>query len=378
MFGNKGLYDEALKWCGRTKLNIKIPISASELSKAGDADNTVIAVYEKGFITGTLPPISSKLLYDNRQAYYSSRYIMSDGVVYDLYDASTAIKPMRFDNTHSAIEGVTSDIIYVLRMKAAKMLDTPSQLQAGANLLKQVTKLMPVCGISWQEKDYMHTPELLYSHGLFKDGDEYAILCRGYAEAAYKAVLPRITPKGLIAANKTWKPDLFTSFASLPYCCENCAKYRQRIFSYSGKDKRFPKLPDELKDDSYFIQHKHCGLHFLIFFDGVSSINYKVNGTIVRDMRGLIAASNRPFMDERTAEEINEYNERVKKNTYDYTFAKHKQLGISYVEYIRLVELMPDECPQDLSAYRKMKKQNTKAYQALKQKAALLGIVLQD
>lgn len=378
MFGKKSLYDDAVQWCGRTKGNIKIPISAKDLSKAGDADNTVIAVYENGFITGTLPPISSKLLYDYRQVYYSSRYIMSDGVVYDLYDTETVIKPMRFDNSHSAIEGVTSDIIYVLRMKAAKMLDTPRLLQAGANLLKQVTKLMPVCGIAWQEKEYMRTPEQLYAHGLFKDGDEYATLCRGYAEAAYKAVLPRITPKGIVTTHKHDKSDLISSFGASACCCGICAKYRQRVFSYSGKDKRFPRLPDELKNDTYFIEHKHCGLTFVYFFDGISSIAFNVNGTAVKDMRGLIAVSNRLFVDDRSADEIEAYNDKIIKQSYDYLFAKYKQLGVSYVEYMRLIELLPDECPQDIASYRKMKKQNTKAYQALKQRAVACGLVLQD
>ena len=378
MFGKHSLYDDAVQWCGRTKGNIKIPISAKDLSTVGDADNTVIAVYENGFITGTLPPISCKLLYDNRQAYYSSRYIMSDGVVYDLYDAAMTLKPIKFNNSHSAVEGVTSNIVYVLRMKAAKMLDALGLLQAGVNLLKQVAKLMPMCGITWQEKDYMHTPELFYSHGLFKEGDEYSVLCKKYADAAYMEILKNITPKGLIMSNKTWKPDLFSSFASLPYCCENCAKYRQRIFSYSGKDKRFPKLPDELKDDSYYIRHKHCGIHFFIFFDDVSSIDFNVNGTAVKDLRGLIAVSNRPFVDERTDDEIAEFEKRVRQHTYDYTFSKHKQLGISYVEYMKLVELLPDECPKDIATYRKMKKQNTKAYQALKQRAVACGLVLQD
>lgn len=74
-------------------------------------------------------------------------------------------------------------------------------------------------------------------------------------------------------------------------CCGECAKYRGRWFSISGKDKRFPKMPPE--DYGCTCQ----GLSFYPVIYGISeptSCPKNVN---------IIKYSNRSFVDDRTEEE---------------------------------------------------------------------------
>ena len=88
--------------------------------------------------------------------------------------------------------------------------------------------------------------------------------------------------------------ELSTDLVEADYfngCCGECAKYRGRWFSISGKDKRFPKMPPE--DYGCTCQ----GLSFYPVIYGISeptSCPKNVN---------IIKYSNRPFVDDRTEEE---------------------------------------------------------------------------
>ena len=79
-------------------------------------------------------------------------------------------------------------------------------------------------------------------------------------------------------------------------CCEKCAPYRNRYYCISGADKRFPKLPD------FFSKKENiecCGL--------VPQYKSKViiDTFIESGKRGdIISISNRPFVDDRTEEDI--------------------------------------------------------------------------
>lgn len=83
-------------------------------------------------------------------------------------------------------------------------------------------------------------------------------------------------------------------------CCDECTKYRGRVYSITGKDKRFPKKPK--------IQHCTCsGLNFSPFIYGISEpiVNSFLNDNNV----DIIKFSNRPFVIERT-----EYEENIFKS----------------------------------------------------------------
>ena len=71
-------------------------------------------------------------------------------------------------------------------------------------------------------------------------------------------------------------------------CCEKCARYRERIFSLTGADRRFPKIPEDFDSAC-------CGISLWPFVWGVSEPSFHC--------ANVIRHSNRPFLDERTGEE---------------------------------------------------------------------------
>ena len=139
-------------------------------------------------------------------------------------------------------------------------------------------------------------------------------------------------------------------------CCEECAKYRGRWFSISGKDKRFPKKPPE----NYGCTCQ--GLTFMPVIYGVSEPTYCPKKT------NIIEYSNRPFVDDRTKKE--------KENHQHYldTIAFEKIKNNDKAEYDKLVSALPNDTPKTFSAYRRMKISETAKFNELAKKAASLGL----
>lgn len=78
-------------------------------------------------------------------------------------------------------------------------------------------------------------------------------------------------------------------------CCGECAKYRGRWFSISGKDKRFQKMPVDYG----------CTCIGIDFSPVIFGLSIPMLSDEIDD---IIAYSNRPFVDDRDAEEIELYN----------------------------------------------------------------------
>jgi hypothetical protein len=86
-------------------------------------------------------------------------------------------------------------------------------------------------------------------------------------------------------------------------CCSKCAPFSNRIFSYSGKDTRFPKFSEHItKPEEY------CCLNFtgIYYYDKMKLTVYKydANGNVTQKDVDAIKHSNRPFVDNRSEYEI--------------------------------------------------------------------------
>lgn len=138
-------------------------------------------------------------------------------------------------------------------------------------------------------------------------------------------------------------------------CCSECAKYQGRIYSLYGKDPRFPRFPDWLINT----KGMHCSLYFYPFIYGISHAAY-VDGDVIR-------ASNRPFIDDRSQECIENY-ERIISEYKDEMYDRNI--------YPQLAEKCPDSAPKTYGAYRRMKKQKSKGYLKLAEEAKKVGIEL--
>lgn len=147
-------------------------------------------------------------------------------------------------------------------------------------------------------------------------------------------------------------PQLYASESDLVYfsgskLCPLCSIYNRRIFSKSGKDKRFPpiaKLPDNL----HSVNCPECGTY--LGFSNYYAIN--VDG----ELKSHISESNRPFTDIRTISEKQLY-ETEKQNKLLKEQTK--------VEYSWLCENFPDIAPKSLSGYSRMKNSNSANYQKI-------------
>lgn len=87
-------------------------------------------------------------------------------------------------------------------------------------------------------------------------------------------------------------------------CCPVCSLYQFRVFSVSGKDKRFPplvSLPDEIHDGKCDV----CNCYYSLgtWFEGVSS----------PDVVTAIRKSNAPLKDKRTDEQKQYFEEKQAK-----------------------------------------------------------------
>lgn len=159
-------------------------------------------------------------------------------------------------------------------------------------------------------------------------------------------------------------------------CCDECTKYRGRVFSISGRDRRFPKLPP-------FINCSCTGLTFYPFLYGLSTPNSK---EYFRPGDTIISFSNRPFVIERT-----EYERQTALKQAEYERAMNelhlrfsgdmKKLHIwdknHRDEYDALCHLLPECAPKSLGGYTKMKMTNSKNFQKLAIAAEKKGIKIQ-
>lgn len=153
---------------------------------------------------------------------------------------------------------------------------------------------------------------------------------------------------------KNFGTDLVES-SDIAACCQKCAMYRRRIYSLSGQDKRFPKIPDDFDSDC-------CGLNLHPYIWGVSEPTFSA--------KDPIKYSNRPFVDDRTAKQKKDYQEL--KLQFEEEREKERDRKI----YEKLVSALPNDAPKSFGSFRRMKKSNSAGYIKLKQKASKLGINL--
>lgn len=129
--------------------------------------------------------------------------------------------------------------------------------------------------------------------------------------------------------------------------CPYCSIYNDRVYSKSGRDRRFPSfslLPNDLK----VINCPKCNtfLGFSNYYD------LDMDGSLKK----IIKDSNRPFKDLRTKEEKEYYKSEVAKKT---------NAKLAQEEYLWLCQNLPDLAPKSLSGYTRMKNSKSTNYQKI-------------
>lgn len=167
--------------------------------------------------------------------------------------------------------------------------------------------------------------------------------------------------------------------------CPECAKYQGRVYSISGRNKHFPKVPPFFFGAGCV--HKGCGHIFSSYIDGVTDpmLEYTLSAHPLKNNqygRNIVAFSNRPFVDDRTDECVAAAalvcskaaaKATEEQNYYDNIIEVEVRRGREARDFKWLQDQFPSKCPKSLTGYRRMKTQNTKNFQILHQLAADAG-----
>lgn len=153
---------------------------------------------------------------------------------------------------------------------------------------------------------------------------------------------------------KEHRIDLVAVSNHMGGCCSECAKYSGRVYSISGKSRKYPQLPASVRTNGNF--HHGCWCSMNLYFEG-SSVYFMGESLSDTEIR------NRPYSDNRTSQQIEWYEHR-----YDDKIAEAKEYAAKEFdrkEYESIQKALPDLAPKSFSAYRRMKNGNTAGFQKI-------------
>lgn len=266
------------------------------------------AYYKNGILFKILP--SSRVdLYEDRHRSYSARYIVSDGNTYDMDDSlsiSSIVVPVFADI--NGMPKTSFDMSYNFQVRLKK----EERPNIAVSLAYKTADCMISSPIYWSKKDYYRVVIQLWSIGKIQEADnllEYikSKCPRVKADDEYKYIRKESFEYHFRLARELKLDYLISDSCS---CCPKCTPYRNRVYSISGKDKRFPKFSD-------YIPHPEdlCCLSFsgFYYYDGctITEYNYDSNGNIKEKEIDVIKHSNRLFKDDRSQYQKKMFEEDV-------------------------------------------------------------------
>ncbi len=262
-----------------------------------------IPIYRNG-VLNEITGISDTELYENRQIAYDAIVFVSDEIVYNLDDVNSIldIEIPKFTNDIQ----YTFDLSYILKMKA----NAEKREDFVIPLVTKAIDLMNASPLKWAKKDYRMLVIRLLKCGKINEG----ILLDKEIENQFTMFEYNIHPKF-----SQYDTDLFVATTHYGTCAE-CSMLQGRVYSLSGNDKRFPKLPEYAKKNGKF--HKGCRHNFFPFYDGICELIVHSNDGKVLVKKDPIQYSNRKYVDSRTNDEKQIYRNYIDKIENDEIFYK--------------------------------------------------------
>ena len=163
----------------------------------------------------------------------------------------------------------TKDCIYYLLQRKAtehkknKNMDLAIACLRKSNALSDFEKFPLLT-----QKEYLRLVKFIESTGDFEAAQlELENIYKRHPEFLDKRVSNLIRVKDAIKKNREYKNDnvLITTNSS----CAICSKYNRKVYSISGKSKKYPKLPFEISHDGGACPN--CFLGITSYFEGISS-----------------------------------------------------------------------------------------------------------
>lgn len=246
---------------------------------------------------------------------------------------------------------IREDIEYILQRKATEYKRN-GQMDLAIECLKKSNEIMPYSSTLYLASDYYRLVEYLKKARRFDEAREE----KQKLDLMFGGDVIQKEDRMILKNHAhVMAEQLGTDLVEMTehYCtCGECAKYQGRVFSISGKSKTFPKIPD-----AFFIYgaiHEGCRHSFYPYFED-STPTYHEN---------IVEYSNRPFIDNRSQEEIEQYESEQK---------AQKDLIKDREDYDWIWENLIDIAPKSFSGYRRMKNANSANYQKLCKVAAEKG-----
>lgn len=286
-----------------------------------DADDCV-AYFDNGFLINVSPRAESVSLYNNREVAYNATVIYSDGKRYSLLNAKSIqqIPVPEFSDSQDTVFSLD----YVLRMCASNLRNAGNR-QLSVQLLQKAVEIMPFSNIAWKEDDYLRLALWLYEDGRIKEGLDVERRLKADVE-----LQRQVDVKKQIDELRSHS-DLVVYSSYSGVCCADCAKRSGRVYSFSGKDSKYPQLPPDVLTCCGF--HPGCNAGLSRYYTG-NKIYYM--GNLVDEDKSTF----RDYKDERTADDIQRYEQNQKRiNQLNLQFANKK-------EYLILRTLFPEDIPK--------------------------------
>lgn len=317
----------------------------------------VTVYYERGQVVKILPEPGVSY-YDVRNIINEATSIVSDGVPYDLTDRnsiySIAIPEYTYkhENKHARDLGVTGYLEYVLRMHAGYLWNI-NEYNLSLICLGKACQLMLYSTIGWQRKDYYRIVNDNIDLGRFKKAEEWKRWIEKYTPTS--SDLEKEVFDNCLESASILQTDLVEVY-DIGGVCSTCAKYRNRIYSLSGKTRKFPKFPSDF--------HFGCGLNIHPFIYGVSEPDFKC--------KNYVLYSWRPFIDNRTPTEIENYKEKL---AILDEWVEPKP-NLNHIIYYWFKPKFPDEFPKTVGAFSRMRNANSPRYKKLMQMVENAGYTI--
>lgn len=260
----------------------------------------------------------------------------------------------------------TGRVEYYLRGQCFFKYWNAGKTELALACLRKAQELMFVSDMLWRRADFLRLVAYLYEAGRNEEAEMQ--LKKIDAFLSNKDIVKTAFFKNLENA-KSLRTDLIEVYSHSPYCKE-CAKYVNRIYSISGEDKRFPPLKEAIRN----CEHELRCLSFSPFIWNVSHPVFKC--------KNIIEHSNRPFIDERSSEEIKRYDDyftenqkrkeiEAKQEAQMLENAKMKWHDTKTFQWLQ--KNLPAISPKSLSGFRRMRTANSKNYQKIVEEARKLG-----
>lgn len=299
-----------------------------------------IPVYRNGVLI-KISEILDDLIYENRQYAYNAKIFISDEIVYNLNDTNS----IRSLNTplfseFTELPGVTYDLSYIFKMQAC----SEKRDNFVVPMINIAFNLMQASHIGWLYKDYMQLVERLWKSGKISQADKLEKILHNRLITFDNANIKIDSFNETLKIAYDMNTDLLVAAGSFD-TCEKCSMLQDRVYSISGKNKKYPALPKRVFKYGNF--HKGCRHRFFPFIDGFSNLLiHKDNAFVSVDP---VKYSNRPYVDTRTAEQKEKYEKYSLKRQSDFDFENLKR------EYYHKKYYDVTSVPKSFSAYMKEK-----------------------